>query len=258
MAEDFTRLEQEAQSLLANGKTEEAYTLFRQVADHYRSRGKHSQAALCFASAASCWGKTYGEKTFYASASLFEQAAQEALKYHDYAYASQLYKLAAVNYARDEEFIDFSECFFASKEAYRRSLFSSHENNDEGIPLDKEIVQKGAKGTLIKTARWLALTVSCLAWGYGERPVRTLFAALLIIAISAVFYMFAGVMKDGMFINPSYLESLYFSVVTFTTLGYGDMAPVGVSRVIAMLEAFCGIVFMPLFIVGLSRKYLRI
>ena len=145
MTEDFTRFEEDAQSLLAAGKIEEAYTLYRQVAHRYRSQGKHAQAAFCFASTASCWGKTYGEKTFYASAQLFQQAAKEALKYHDFAYASQLYKLAAVNYARDEEFIGFSECFFASKESYRKSLFSSNQNNDMGIPHDKEILQPVAR-----------------------------------------------------------------------------------------------------------------
>jgi hypothetical protein len=46
--------------------------------------------------------------------------------------------------------------------------------------------------------------------------------------------------------------------VTFTTVGYGDIIAVGFNKAVAMLEAFCGIFIMPLFIIGLSRKYLRI
>ncbi len=34
------------------------------------------------------------------------------------------------------------------------------------------------------------------------------------------------------------LSCLYYSVVTFTTLGYGDFTPIGISRAIAAIEAF--------------------
>jgi hypothetical protein len=44
------------------------------------------------------------------------------------------------------------------------------------------------------------------------------------------------------------LNSLYFSVVTFTTLGYGDIQPLGWCRVVAASQALCGILFTPLFI----------
>lgn len=38
----------------------------------------------------------------------------------------------------------------------------------------------------------------------------------------------------------SFLTALYFSCVTTTTLGYGDFAPEGISRVFAILQAFLG------------------
>lgn len=39
-------------------------------------------------------------------------------------------------------------------------------------------------------------------------------------------------------------NSLYFSYTTYTTLGYGDMTPVGWCRVVAMIEAMTGYIFM--------------
>jgi hypothetical protein len=48
---------------------------------------------------------------------------------------------------------------------------------------------------------------------------------------------------------------LYFSVVTFTTLGYGDFQPaVGLSRFFASLEAIIGAFTMALFAYTLARK----
>lgn len=42
----------------------------------------------------------------------------------------------------------------------------------------------------------------------------------------------------------SFLDLLYFSVVSITTLGYGDFVPVGFSRIIASFQAVFGIVFI--------------
>ncbi len=58
--------------------------------------------------------------------------------------------------------------------------------------------------------------------------------------------------------SPNYFQSLYFSAITFTTVGYGDLIPVGFNQLVAAVEALIGLFIMPLFVVGLSRKYLRV
>ena len=43
-----------------------------------------------------------------------------------------------------------------------------------------------------------------------------------------------------------YADAAYYSVVTFTTLGYGDLQPKGVPRVLACIETFVGYIVLGL------------
>ena len=83
---------------------------------------------------------------------------------------------------------------------------------------------------------------------------RSLFGYVL-----SIFILFSmGLLRSDVgVVQPSWWESFYFSVVTFTTLGYGDYLPIGINRVWAMLESFIGVFIWPLFLVGLTRIYLR-
>jgi len=52
--------------------------------------------------------------------------------------------------------------------------------------------------------------------------------------------------------SVSYSELTYFSFVTLTTLGYGDISPVSeYARSFAIVEAISGVVFMGVFIGGM-------
>jgi voltage-gated potassium channel Kch len=80
--------------------------------------------------------------------------------------------------------------------------------------------------------------------GYGERPTYALITSAEIILIFTIIYMFTGLsvgvstIKYDILIFRSlpndellfdFLKSLYFSIVTFTTVGYGDVTPTGIS-----------------------------
>lgn len=54
--------------------------------------------------------------------------------------------------------------------------------------------------------------------------------------------------------NSSVFDVLYFSVVTFTTLGYGDILPVGIGRMLAGATAMSGLLLATLFIGKLSSE----
>ena len=67
----------------------------------------------------------------------------------------------------------------------------------------------------------------------------------------------AGCLAD---VQPAYVRvatALYFSAITFTTVGYGDWHPVGWARLFAAAEALSGITIMSAFTVILVRKIIR-
>ena len=54
-----------------------------------------------------------------------------------------------------------------------------------------------------------------------------------------------------------FLYSLYFSTITITTVGYGDMHPSEEIMLFAATEGVCGIFFGSAFLISLTRKYFK-
>jgi hypothetical protein len=99
------------------------------------------------------------------------------------------------------------------------------------------------------------LLIFTLRWtGYG------IFAAFFLASISnlgnCIFnfaYIFTGlglVGPDGN-VSTDSSTALYFSIITWTTVGYGDFRPTSDSRVFAAIEALLGTIFLSLFIAGI-------
>ncbi|WP_286232500.1 ion channel [Thalassotalea sediminis] len=104
--------------------------------------------------------------------------------------------------------------------------------------------------------------------GYGEDPLRIVGLSLIIIFICALCYTFTGLNFRGEVLTfdasktaienfSFFISCLYYSVVTFTTLGYGDFTPVGISRAIAAIQAFTGSFTIALFVVVFVKKMTR-
>ncbi|ARN73037.1 pentapeptide repeat-containing protein [Oceanicoccus sagamiensis] len=132
----------------------------------------------------------------------------------------------------------------------------------------REMVMRRKRMPRFSVTRSLSLIVDLLS-GYGERPLRVVAFSLCFIVFCASCYFFSsGILYQGMEMgfdaNKSlatniehFFSCLYFSVVTFTTLGYGDVTPQGATRAIAAMEAFAGSFTMALFVVVFVKKMTR-
>lgn len=116
--------------------------------------------------------------------------------------------------------------------------------------LKSSLLQK-AKILMQSYFRLLLYVTSFITWGFGERPARSLFASIGLIAISALLYY----LHPGSVTVSDSWSSLYFSIVTFVTLGYGDIYQKATPlRIYSSLEAFGGMFLIGLFLAGYASK----
>lgn len=113
--------------------------------------------------------------------------------------------------------------------------------------------------------RWLTNGFLDLVAGYGERPQRPLVLAFLVMVSSALVYPAAGGLTTGNGVatyasqgGAAVLDGLYFSVVTFATLGLGDVHPAGdLGRFVAASEGLTGAFLTAVFVFSLGRRVTR-
>lgn len=89
--------------------------------------------------------------------------------------------------------------------------------------------------------------------GYGEKHLLTIRASFEIIGFFAFIYKILGKFNQTL----RWIDSLYFSIVTFSTLGLGDIKPLPVSwgtRITVSLEALIGAFMIALFVWTLARR----
>ncbi|PSP76466.1 ion transporter [Halobacteriales archaeon QS_1_68_20] len=108
---------------------------------------------------------------------------------------------------------------------------------------------------------------------YGSSPYRVLLVSLVVIVISAVLFPLTGGIQEVQgdraitytvddpqavptwWLGQVLLKSFYFSVITFATLGYGDIQPIGTSaRMLAGIETILGSLLSALLVFVLARS----
>ncbi len=161
----------------------------------------------------------------------------------DFSGAKEIYLILKNNFNTLGRYDDQSWAFQKEKEMERKSYFKNR-----NYPM------------------WTWSKFLSFLYGYGERPERVIISATVIIVFFAFLFMNLGIITSekvelrhnifrlkGM-CWKDFWSCLYFSVVTFTTLGYGDFRPLkGRSRSAAGLEAFIGAFMMALFVYTFAR-----
>ena len=70
-----------------------------------------------------------------------------------------------------------------------------------------------------------------------------------ILVICETYYWLLSPYQQGTTCHDiSWLDSLYFCVITFSSLGYGDFTPEGFGKVIASLQVLSGVILIAIFV----------
>lgn len=163
-----------------------------------------------------------------------------------------------------------SDMLEQAEEVYRnlrRVLENEGLFEQAGYFFRREMVMRRLQMPLFSMQRLVSKVVD-LFCGYGERPIRIVAFSVFLILGFAVLFFFNGVQDSGELVRYrldqsitenllSFMNALYFSIVTFTTLGYGDITPTGYSRAFAAVEAFAGSFTLALFVVVFVKKMTR-
>jgi hypothetical protein len=137
-------------------------------------------------------------------------------------------------------FADAGELTFMEKTYERQALFQ------RAFGAKSEARDGGASAA----AAWLGSLLLNWIWGYGEKPWRMVLAiTLAIFAFGTLQYALGAVPDSG------WWGHVYFSGITFLTIGYGDLSPVGaLPRFLAVLEGAAGIATLGMLIASATKK----
>lgn len=123
-------------------------------------------------------------------------------------------------------------------------------------------------------SKWLVYAINGIISKHNESPRRVIESSLILISFWSILYFLFGQIRVsnnpqgtsliglGRFptisipdVLSDILLSIYFSSVTFTTLGYADVQPAnGITQFLAMTESFLGALLIALLVFVLGRR----
>lgn len=124
-----------------------------------------------------------------------------------------------------------------------------------GRYLDEDNAYRAHMRHKTHTPRMYGIKLFGVVGGYGTRPLTILLAAIAAIFAFGIAYYYTMELPH---VLPPFFESVYFSAITFLTIGYGEITPTTVlPAILSGIEGFCGLFLMSYFTVAVARKILR-
>ena len=147
-----------------------------------------------------------------------------------------------------------------SHECYRtlkHYLYRSGQHDDASWAAYRERLMERKHFFQNRDLRYFPSLLMDLLSGYTEKPQRVVMSSLVIVLLFAALYHAFNAIVGVSGAAPGIFNCLYFSFVTFTTVGYGDIVPRAdfLSKALACAEAFAGPFMAGLFVFTLTRRY---
>ena len=95
------------------------------------------------------------------------------------------------------------------------------------------------------------------SWGLLWHFFLYVFSAITLISLFGVIYYKFGAITGGEHYKATLDDAVYFSFITWTTVGYGDLTPIGYGKFLAAIEGFISLIFMGLLIAKLQYLFIR-
>lgn len=117
---------------------------------------------------------------------------------------------------------------------------------------ENEFIRKQLKGW-----NFFTKSLSYYYWEYGRKPHRIIYISLgIIILFGFIYWLNSNLisLNTDKVKHFNFGDSFYFSTITFTTLGYGDLSPTGWLKILSSIEAFSGVINMGFLIAGYSNN----
>ncbi len=126
---------------------------------------------------------------------------------------------------------------------------------------EKESIRKHLRLSSKNWRQYIGLQIMRMLCGYGEKWVRILLWIVgFLLGFAMLYFFFRGV-SPNMLDVQTFTASLYFSAVSFISLGYGSWfdndSVRGWARAVGVFEAFVGFGMMTLLLVTFVRKWTR-
>lgn len=140
--------------------------------------------------------------------------------------------------------------YFYSKGLYEDSSWAAY----------KELTMEREDHRQKRDPRFFPSLLMDLLSGYTQRPDRVILSSLVIILSFGLIY-YALNLPITTIADPAshigFWDSLYFSFITFATVGYGDFVPQSNAwfRLLACVEGFTGPFMSGLYVFTLTRRY---
>ena len=204
-------------------------------------------------------GEAYKETGKWREVALSYQHSGEACK------AARAWRTAGLSYAQSGNAYREAGLYEGAEESYCNAKMAYTEAGayeDAGRMYYAEMVMKRMrmrKGSLKRLTSYFY----DLLCGYGEKPRNIVICWCVVIVFFALIYLlpsglaYTGTMEISNGFFARVFHSLYFSVLTFATLGYGNFEPKEYMRPFIMIEALLGIFMIVLFVLVFGRKMMR-